>query len=163
MAKIERSLSIAEAKALAAQWEAQGEDHMRAAAVSACYQHTSPAQVIKMWESGRNEQGQKFSQIEFEGLIERWLILFGSYPPNDAGELNGSAAPQEPEPPTPEDDTMLHMPDVVRMTGLSESSIKRKVSEKTFPSPTKISTRRIGWPAHKIKAWLRQIEQGHAA
>ena len=98
-------------------------------------------------------------------LIERWVELFGRYPANDDEALNGSAAapatPQEPEP--PEDDTMLHMPDVVRMTGLSESTIERRIAEGKFPKATKISTRRIGWPAHKIKAWQRQIgEQGYA-
>ena len=54
------------------------------------------------------------------------------------------------------DDTMLNMKDVVRMTGLSESTVERRIADGLFPEPTPISKRRIGWPARKVKAWLEE-------
>ena len=65
MAKIER-ITIAEAKRQAADWEAEYARSRRTASVSAHYKHISAAEVIRMWESGRNEHGRKINQIEFE-------------------------------------------------------------------------------------------------
>ena len=82
MAKL-TSMSIAEAKALAADWQAQYQDHLRTAAIDNRFKDASPSEVIRMWESGRNERGQKLSQFEFTALVERWLELFGALPPSE--------------------------------------------------------------------------------
>jgi prophage regulatory protein len=157
MAKLKR-ISIAEAKAMTRDWEIEWDRSCRADAVDTHFQHASAADVISMWEKQLNEKGRPLTQFEFEALATRWFLLFGAYPANRDEELNGSAAPQEPEPPPPEDDTMLHLPDVERMTGLSESTIERYYEAGKFPKPTKISARRIGWPAHKVKAWVAERE-----
>jgi len=51
------------------------------------------------------------------------------------------------------------MPDVVRMTGRSESSIKRDMGEGKFPKPIKLGARAIGWRAAVVKAWIADREQ----
>jgi predicted DNA-binding transcriptional regulator AlpA len=57
------------------------------------------------------------------------------------------------------------MNDLVRITGLSKSTIKRWVNDPDghFPKPVKLSPRRIGWPADKVYAWRQRIENGGSA
>jgi prophage regulatory protein len=119
--------------------------------------------VIKMWETGKNEQGRKLSQFEFAGLVERWCELFGSLPPDDdASEPDGNASPKTSEP-EPEDDTMLRMGEVVRLTGISGSTVKRMVIDGRFPKPMRLSPRRIGWKAGEVKTWIRQLDDQRRA
>jgi predicted DNA-binding transcriptional regulator AlpA len=163
MAKINR-IALSDAKAISADWEAQHEEHQRSAAIVARFQDAGPSEVIKMWETGKNEQGRKLSNFEFAGLVERWCELFGALPPDDAEELNGFASDQTPpQEPEPEDDTMLRMGEVVRLTGISGSTIKRMVIDGRFPKPTRLSPRRIGWQARDVKAWLRQLDDQRRA
>ena len=69
--------------------------------------------------------------------------------------------PAAPDP-VPADDAMLRMRDVVRITGLSKSTIKRWVNDPAndFPKPVQLlpSLRRIGWRADQVKAWRDRIE-----
>jgi predicted DNA-binding transcriptional regulator AlpA len=98
---------------------------------------------------------EPLTQFEFEALCERWCIVFGEPPPiGDPADIA-----TQPEP-LPADDQMLSMKDVVRISDLSKSTIKRRVSDPTddFPKPVKPSTRRIGWPADLVKAWRKRIE-----
>ncbi len=144
-----RQLSLTEAKALTEQWEAQGEDHCYSASLQARFRDVAPSDVIRMWESGRNEHGKKLTLFELQALVERWGELFHCLPPSET-VTTAPAAPTEPE---PADDAMLDMHDVVRMTGLSKSTIKRRVAEGSFPEPLHLSPRRIGWPAARVRAW----------
>lgn len=144
-----RELTLAEAKALAEQWEAQGEDHHEEAALQARFRTAAPAAVIRMWESGKNEDGRKLTRFELRALVERWCEVFGSLPPSETVTTVPAAATG----PEPADDEMLDMHDVVRVTGLSKSTIKRRVAEGSFPEPLHLSPRRIGWPAARVRAW----------
>ena len=163
MAKLTR-ITLADAKAQAADWEAQYEEHQLNTALCTRFKDASAREVIKMWETGKNEHGRKLTQFEFAGLVERWCELFGALPPDDAEELNGIASEQattsEQE---PEDDTMLRMGDVVRLTRISGSTVKRMVLDGRFPKPLRLSPRRIGWPARDVKVWLRQLEDQRRA
>lgn len=162
MPKLNR-ITLDDAKALAKQWEAQYDQHQRDAAVSARFSQTSASEVIKMWETGKNEHGRNLSQFEFAGLVERWCELFGALPPDDdAPEPNGTATlpPSEPE---HDDDTMLRMVEVVRLTGISDSTIKRMVIDGRFPKPMRLSPRRIGWQAREVKVWIRQLDDQRRA
>lgn len=49
---------------------------------------------------------------------------------------------------------MLRAPEVMAMTGLSRTSIWRRVRAGTFPAPTELGTNSIGWPASIITQWL---------
>jgi prophage regulatory protein len=160
-----KRLSLADAKAQAAEWEARRRQHERDNALAARFQDSSAGDVITMWETGKNEQGRMLSQFEFGALVERWCELFGTLPPDDAEELNGIAGDQstnkaEPE---PEDDTMLRIGEVIRLTGISGSTIKRMVVDGRFPKPLRLSPRRIGWQARDVKAWVRQLEDQRRA
>ena len=149
-------LTIEEAKQRAAKLEAWGESIADDCRLASRFADAGPSRVIAMWETGRNDKGRPLSKFELAALVERWCELFGCLPPS--GGI--SAAPPTPVEPEPEDNTMLRMPDVVRMTGLSESTIERRIEDGAFPKATKISKRRIGWPAHKVKAWLAEREAG---
>jgi hypothetical protein len=45
-----RSISIADARALATQWNAQLEEHLRSSAVADRFKSATPSEVIDMWE-----------------------------------------------------------------------------------------------------------------
>lgn len=153
-----RSISIADAKALAGQWEAEYEDHQRTVAIADRFKHATPSEVIAMYESGRNERGQKLSQSEFVALVERWLGLFGAYPPSGDDVAADETAATQPEEPGPRDDDMLSPRDVVRLAGVSLRTLKRMVDDGRFPKPMHLSPRRIGWPAREVKAWLKDLD-----
>jgi hypothetical protein len=72
MAKI-RSISIADAQALATRWEAEREAYLRFSAPSDRFKGATPSEVVRMYETGRNERGQKLTQFEFAALVERWV------------------------------------------------------------------------------------------
>jgi prophage regulatory protein len=44
-------------------------------------------------------------------------------------------------------------PDVIRMSGLSRSSILRLVKLRQFPAPIQLSDRAIGWKHDEILRW----------
>ena len=50
---------------------------------------------------------------------------------------------------------ILRLKSVLERTGLSRSTVYRKVQARTFPKPLKISERCIGWRESDIAAWLR--------
>ena len=165
MAKV-RHIAIEQAKALATQWEAQYEEHLRNAAIASRFADATPSEVIHMWETGRKQRGQKLSKGEFAALVERWLELFGAYPPSADDNGNDNApgdTASEPELSAPEDDTMLSPRDVERVTGLSKSTIKRRVADGTFPKPMRLSTRRKGWPAREVKVWINRLDDQRRA
>ncbi len=84
--------------------------------------------------------------------------MFGEFPPfDDDDRADQSDAPAAPEPELPPDDTMLRTKEVLRLIGVSESSLKRMVLDGRFPRPCRLSPRRIGWPARDVKAWLEGL------
>jgi prophage regulatory protein len=147
----------ARARAIAAQdeaWRQEYAAYKRSQALDSRFQNAGPAAVLRMFEAGVNENGQPLSQFEFEALCERWCAVFGELPPM------GEPPPPGAEPEQPADDAMLRMRDVVRITGLSKSTIKRWVADPSndFPKPVKLSPRRIGWRADQVKTWRRKID-----
>jgi prophage regulatory protein len=162
-----KDLTIEEARALADKWHAMGESYQEAQQLASRFADAGPHRVIEMWETGRviddprlprSRHGQPLSKFEVQALVERWAELFGCLPPR-TGSGTPSAEPAPTAPP-PKDDTMLRMGEVIRITGLGKSTIKRHVAEKKFPEPTRISVRRIGWQAGKVRAWLAEREGG---
>ena len=51
-------------------------------------------------------------------------------------------------------DTMLRAPQVMARTGLSRSTIWRRVRAGAFPAPVQLGENSIGWPASEIATWL---------
>ena len=52
--------------------------------------------------------------------------------------------------------SMLRRRDVQARTGLSRSTIYRRVAEGTFPKPVNLGGRLVGWIAAEVQAWLEQ-------
>jgi prophage regulatory protein len=59
----------------------------------------------------------------------------------------GSAAMREP-------DRIIRLKTVLARTGLSRSTIYRKIAEGTFPAQLKISTNGTGWHESDIDRWI---------
>lgn len=49
---------------------------------------------------------------------------------------------------------MLRAPDVLRLSGLSRSTLYARVSDGTFPSPTKLGARAVAWRSDDLQKWL---------
>ena len=56
---------------------------------------------------------------------------------------------------TDHNDTILRLPAVLDRTGLSRSTLYRKIDQGTFPRQIKISERCAGWRSSTIDAWLK--------
>ncbi|HEY5713249.1 MAG TPA: AlpA family phage regulatory protein [Allosphingosinicella sp.] len=52
-------------------------------------------------------------------------------------------------------DRILRLPTVLDRTGLSRSTLYRKIQAGTFPKQIAISTRCAGWSQSAIDAWMR--------
>jgi prophage regulatory protein len=140
--------------------DAAAAEHAFQGSVAARFRGLNAGDVLRLWESGRNEQGRKLSRFEVMALGEQWAALTGQpgLPNLGSATAPSPARPATPPAPVPADDTIIGMRDAVRMTGLSKSTIKRRVGAGTFPRWTKLSIRRVGWPASKVKAWLAEQE-----
>lgn len=62
---------------------------------------------------------------------------------------------------------LIRMPDVLEMTGLSRSTINRRVAERTFPRPMKLSstgTRQapIAFALEEVQAWVAERKNERA-
>lgn len=155
-----RTITIAEATALADQWKAQREDQDRMPSAD-YFRDVSTHDLIKMWSTGKGADGRKLTKREFGCLVESWVQTFGAFPPsNDDGKPE---QPQhrrtEPLSQPPADDTMLRMPDVERLTGRSKSAIKRMVKEGSFPRPLKLGVRAIGWLASDVRTFIATLDE----
>lgn len=51
-------------------------------------------------------------------------------------------------------DDMLRFGDVIRRTGLSRSTIWRRVRAGTFPAPISLGENSVGWPSNVIADWI---------
>jgi prophage regulatory protein len=52
-------------------------------------------------------------------------------------------------------DHILRIQTVLKRTGLSRSTMYRKMDNGTFPRNIRISTRCVGWRESAVNAWLR--------
>jgi len=52
---------------------------------------------------------------------------------------------------------MYRLPEVMKMTGLSRSSIYLRISTNEFPKPVKLGRRAVGWPENAIIAWQAKM------
>ena len=144
-----RTITIDQAKALAAQWKAQYEEHLRTVEIATRFKE----HVGDRPEGARPETIA--SRLRRAGGTVVGAIRRLS--PNDNDDDNEPAA-SKPADPKPQDDDMLSPRDVVRITGLSLSTIKRMFNDGRFPKPLHLSPRRIGWPARQVKDWLRTLQ-----
>lgn len=50
--------------------------------------------------------------------------------------------------------TLLRLPEVLRITGLSDSALWRQTVAGTFPRPVKLSERSSAWVEAEVRAWV---------
>ena len=152
-------MKLAQAKALADDWAWEKQLAHEEAALCSYYNHASPHQLIAMWTSGKSLKGKPLTQWETQALVEAWCRVFNAFPPNDdAAECSSPLQRSKPTEAVPADDTMLRAKDVVRLTGLSLSTLKRMALDGRFAKPMRLSPHRIGWPAREVRAWLETVE-----
>ena len=58
-----------------------------------------------------------------------------------------------------QDHQMLRPTEVMARTGLSRTTIWRKVKDGSFPNPLVLGKNSIGWPAQTITDWLESRER----
>ncbi len=85
-------MTLDQVRALADQWKEQREDAEREPN-AAYYRDATPHQVIEMWSTGRGTDGKKPKPRQFACLVERWMEIFGSLPPDqgDGSEDDGTS------------------------------------------------------------------------
>ena len=54
---------------------------------------------------------------------------------------------------------IYRFPEVMKLTGLSRSSIYLAVSQGKFPKPIKIGIRAIGWSEEALAEWQQKIQE----
>lgn len=159
-------LTIEEAEQLATSIDAKqeridawAEEHAFQASLEAHFRHLSASDVLRLWKAGVNDDGKKLTKFEGMALMEHWAALTGkSLPDTGSGTTPATPPPAAPQTPEPADDTMLRVGEVLRLTSLSLSTLKRHVADGLFPKPVKLSPRRNGWKAGVVKAWLAERE-----
>ena len=69
-----------------------------------------------------------------------------------ADHANSEALP--PAPPRGPPDRMMRLPEVIACTGLSRTTLWKRMRAGTFPAATSLGENSIGWPEHVITEWL---------
>ena len=49
---------------------------------------------------------------------------------------------------------LLRLPDVLRLVGVSKSSLYNMIARRDFPAPVRIGRRAVGWLACEVHAWI---------
>jgi len=52
---------------------------------------------------------------------------------------------------------ILRFPEIQRRTGLSRSTIWRRIQQETFPAPVSLGGRAVGWRAAEVEAWIESL------
>jgi len=52
---------------------------------------------------------------------------------------------------------IIRLKEVLHLTSISESTIRRKIENKTFPIPIQLSARAVGWYEHEIQNYLLSL------
>lgn len=125
-------------------------------------------EIIQAWRVKENpKSGAGLTASKFESLVEEWFRRFDDWPPGthaseDDAEAAGVDATNDNEPeaePELEDDTMLRIKDVTRMTGLRQLTIYKMRRKGRFPEPMKLGEQAVGWPKQEFDEWLEQRDE----
>jgi len=54
------------------------------------------------------------------------------------------------------DTRILKLPEVMRLTALSRSSLYSFIKDKTFPKPVPLGSRSVGWVEKEVADWINQ-------
>lgn len=54
---------------------------------------------------------------------------------------------------------ILRFPEAIELTGLSRSTIYKKIADGTFPKPMKLSTRAVGFSSSELNDWINSLQK----
>ena len=54
-----------------------------------------------------------------------------------------------------ENERLLRRDEVLRLTGLSKSTLNKMVKAGTFPAPVRIGTRAVAWRESEVLEWIQ--------
>lgn len=111
----------------------------------------TPLDLVAIWRAKKNLDGRRLTKYVFG-----CLIAFGDVPATDGASQDDSERSAEP---MPADETTLRVPDVVPLTGISHTTIKRMQADGRFPNAMRVGERAKGWPACEVKAWIDRLDQ----
>ena len=49
---------------------------------------------------------------------------------------------------------LIRLPEVLRLTGLSRSTLYRKIQSSQFPEPVRLGPRSVAWRASDVLEWI---------
>ena len=55
---------------------------------------------------------------------------------------------------------LLRRPEVLALTGLSTTSLYRRIREGTFPRPVRIGPNAVAWDSEAVEKWLEAAREG---
>lgn len=58
--------------------------------------------------------------------------------------------------------TIMRMPDVCAMVGLSKSQVYKLIRRGEFPAPVSLGCNAVGWPSLRVGAWIAEKIGGQA-
>lgn len=58
-------------------------------------------------------------------------------------------------------ETVIRLPEVMRLTGLGKSAIYQSMHDGGFPAPLKLTKRARGWKAGEVMAWIESRERAN--
>lgn len=86
---------------------------------------------------------------------EEGLLIERGKPPRKTGQRLATDNLPAPKPKPPKDNsTILRLPEVISLSGLSRSSIYILLKDGEFPAPMKLSKRLRGWLQSDIDRWI---------
>ncbi|WP_135382101.1 helix-turn-helix transcriptional regulator [Vibrio tasmaniensis] len=53
--------------------------------------------------------------------------------------------------------SIIRLPELLRLTGLSRPTIYRRMNAGTFPKQIMLGERAVGWRAHEVNHWLESL------
>ena len=71
-----------------------------------------------------------------------------------ANEITIRSETSRPVQPRAPPSRKLRFPDVIECTGLSRTTIWRRIKAGTFPAPISLGENSVGWPEHTITEWI---------
>jgi prophage regulatory protein len=57
------------------------------------------------------------------------------------------------------DSGILRLPSVIKLTGLSRSSIYVRIAQGSFPRQVSLGPRAVGWRSADIQKWLEELQE----
>ena len=122
----------------------------------ALYQQLSPleASLFLRCKLSDIEELQKKGKIEYIQITKDQTAFFGYQLLNYLLNNIRGKTPSSP-PPLPEQEQILRIEEVVKLTGISRTTIWRKEKTGDFPVRVPLTSCTVGWRASEIEEWIR--------